>query len=125
MTGNVPLALAHRMHDAFNARDIAAVDEIFAPDFYSHPLRAGRDAVRAAWSAIIAAYPRARSAIEDVLVGDNRVALRATVSGLSAEDDASPVTLIEFFRVADGRIAELWGARSDSTDSELRAEVGQ
>jgi hypothetical protein len=30
--------LAHRMHAAFNARDIAAIDEIFAADFYSHPL---------------------------------------------------------------------------------------
>jgi predicted SnoaL-like aldol condensation-catalyzing enzyme len=103
------------MHDAFNDRDVAAMDDIFAPDFYSHPLRAGRAALRAAWTAMIAAHPKARTVIEDVLVDGDRVALRAAVHGLSAESrDLPPAILLEFFRVADGRIAELWGVRTSS-----------
>jgi hypothetical protein len=30
---------------AFNTRNIAAADEIFAPDFYSHPLKIGVERV--------------------------------------------------------------------------------
>lgn len=35
-----------RMYDAFNTRDLAAVDGIFAPDFYSHPLKTGIEGVK-------------------------------------------------------------------------------
>ncbi|UKZ02961.1 ester cyclase (plasmid) [Streptomyces viridifaciens] len=47
------------MHEAFNTRDIAAADEIFAPDFYSHPLQGGVEAVKAAWTAMLTACPTA------------------------------------------------------------------
>ncbi|GAA2792977.1 hypothetical protein GCM10010441_17780 [Kitasatospora paracochleata] len=107
--------LAHRMHEAFNARDIAAADEIFAPDFYSHPLRGGLEALKAAWAAMVTAYPSARSVVEDILVDGDRVALRSTVYGVSADPDAAGGTLLEIFRVTEGRIAELWG----SMDSQL------
>jgi predicted SnoaL-like aldol condensation-catalyzing enzyme len=112
MASTDPRELAHRMHGAFNARDVDAADEIFASDFYSHPLKGGRDDVKAAWSAMIAAHPAARSVIEDVLTAGDRVALRSTVYGLSDDDDpdAPPAMLMEIFRVAEGRIAELWAA---------------
>lgn len=120
MASTDPRELAHRMHDAFNARDIDAADEIFAADFFSHPLQDGRAAVKAAWAAIIAAHPATRTVIEDVLVDGDRVALRSKVYGVSdgddsaADADAAPATLMEIFRVAEGRIAELWGATTMS-----------
>ncbi|MGA5823131.1 ester cyclase [Kitasatospora sp. NPDC094028] len=115
MTGSDPRHLAHRMHEAFNARDIAAADEIFAPDFYSHPLRGGVDALKTAWTAMFTACPSARSVIEDVLVDGDRVALRSTFHGLSTGGgDTAPGTLLEIFRVAEGRIVELWGVSSAS-----------
>jgi predicted SnoaL-like aldol condensation-catalyzing enzyme len=118
MTSAEPRQLAHRMHDAFNARDVDAADEIFAPDFFSHPLQNGRAAVKAAWTAMIAAHPEARTVVEDVLVDGDRVAMRSTVYGLSgggdSDADPPPATLMEIFRVAEGRIAELWGATTMS-----------
>ncbi|WSQ14700.1 nuclear transport factor 2 family protein [Streptomyces sp. NBC_01231] len=66
-------ALAERMYEAFNARDLAVAEAIFSADFVSHPLgTVGVDSVVKAWS------------------------------GLHAM----------FFRVRDGRIAELWGLSS-------------
>jgi predicted SnoaL-like aldol condensation-catalyzing enzyme len=97
------------MHEAFNTRDFDAVTEIFAPDFYSHPLNAGRDAVRSAWEAMAAMYPQAFTAIDDIFAHDDRVALRSTMHGLA--ENGQTATLVEIFRVADGRIAELWGAK--------------
>jgi predicted SnoaL-like aldol condensation-catalyzing enzyme len=97
-------ALAHRMHDAFNTNNFAAVDEIFAPDFYSHPRgTTGPASVRESWTAMRARYPELRTIVEDVLVDGDRVAMRSTLHG-GAEGE-----LFEIFRVADGRIAELWG----------------
>src|SRR3712207_5818369 len=100
-------ALAHRMHEAFNTRDFEAVDEIFAPDFFRHPMgTSGSEHVRETWSAISRKFPGMHSVVEDVVAEGDLVSLRATISGLFAEE----VTLMEMFRVADGRIAELWGA---------------
>jgi predicted SnoaL-like aldol condensation-catalyzing enzyme len=111
MTDTDPRTLAHRMHAAFNERNVDAADDIFAPDFHSHPLQGGRDQVKASWTAMITARPTARSVVEDVLVDGDRAALRSTIYGLSADDpDAAAGTIMEIIRVADGRIAELWGA---------------
>ncbi|MRH93551.1 hypothetical protein GFY24_40200 [Nocardia sp. SYP-A9097] len=106
--------LGHRMHQAFNERDIDAIDTIFAPDFYSHPLDAGRDALKAAWKAIGNMYPEARTVVDHVFANGDTVALRATVHGLAP---GQPSTLLEMFRVADGRIAEIWGAQTGSADT--------
>lgn len=96
-------------------RDVGVADEIFAPNFYSHPLRGGVDAVKAACTAYLRAHPTGRSVIEDVLVDGDRVALRSTIYGMSPDDpDTVSGTILEIVRVADGRIAELWGVSSIS-----------
>ena len=100
-------ALAYRMHDAFNARNFEAVDDIFTPDFFSHPLgTSGSEHVKETWSAISRKFPDMHSVVDQVVTEGDLVSLRATISGLSAEE----ITLMEMFRVADGRIAEMWGA---------------
>ena len=109
MSATDPAGIGRRMHAAFNARDFDAVQEIFAPDFYSHPLDAGRDGVRSAWEALAAMYPRMETVIDDIFADGDRVALRATVHGMA--EDGHTATMLEIFRVADGRIAELWGAK--------------
>jgi predicted SnoaL-like aldol condensation-catalyzing enzyme len=105
-----PRTLVRRMHDVLTTRDVTVAEEIFAPDFYSHPLRGGVDAVKSSWTAFMAAHPAARSVIEDVLVDGDRVALRSTIYGLAHDDpDTASGTLLEIVRIAEGRIAELWG----------------
>jgi predicted SnoaL-like aldol condensation-catalyzing enzyme len=101
-------SLARRMYAAASAGDVAAVDEIFAEDFFSHPMqKRGREPVRAAWQAILGRFPDFRAEAQDILVDGDRVAVRGRV--LAGGQDA---TLMEIFRVADGRIAELWGVSS-------------
>ena len=48
-------------------------------------------------------YPELRTTVEDVVVEGDRVAMRSTVSG------GLDGVIMEIFRVADGRIVELWG----------------
>lgn len=100
-------ALAYGMHEAFNTRNFEAVDEIFTPDFFSHPMgTSGSEHVKETWSAISRKFPDMHSVVHEVVVEGDLVSLRATISGLHAEE----ITLMEMFRVADGRIAEIWGA---------------
>lgn len=94
------------MHAAFNALDFDAVYEVFAADFYSHPLGArGPAAVRDRWAAMHAGAPDLRTEVLDVIAEGDRVAIRSRLSDGSAE-------LFEVLRINNGQIAELWGART-------------
>ncbi len=98
--------LALRLHAAFNALDLPEVDEIFTPDFYSHPLQSrGPAAVKERWLAMRTAAPDLRTEIVDLIAEDDRAMIRSRLTDNTGE-------LIEVIRVADGRIAELWGART-------------
>jgi predicted ester cyclase len=107
MTRDDMIGLAHRMYAAANARDLDAVDEIFAPGFQGVGIT-GPDQVRQAWSTIMARYPDFQITLEDVLVDGDRMALRATVTG-TARTDAADGYLTEWVRAADGQITEVWG----------------
>ncbi|WP_203964087.1 ester cyclase [Actinocatenispora thailandica] len=101
------IALARRMYAAANQHDLAAVDEIFAADFRGVGIT-GPDQVKRAWSAMIERCPDFHVELVDAMVDGDRMALRATVTGVetAAGDDGY---LTEWVRVADGRIADVWG----------------
>ncbi|MGY0060716.1 ester cyclase [Streptomyces sp. LZ34] len=103
-------AVARRMYAAFNAHDHAAAQEIFAVDFYSHPLDAtGHESVTRAWQRFHEAFPDAQVVVEDMVVEGDKAAVRTSVRGVPGQQ---PATMLEIFRVRDGRIAELWGLSS-------------
>lgn len=102
--------LAHRMHHAFNARDLATTGTIFAPGFVSHPMgTTGPESVRRAWSAMLDRYPELHTVIEDVVAEGDKVVVRFTLTGVPPTERGRAPEAIEVFRVEDGRIAELWG----------------
>jgi ketosteroid isomerase-like protein len=97
--------LAWRLHAAFNALDLAAVDDLFAVDFYSHPLQLrGRDAVKARWSALRVAAPELRTEVIGELEQGDRLLVWSRPSDGSGD-------VVELLRIADGRVSELWGLR--------------
>ncbi|MEV6157745.1 nuclear transport factor 2 family protein [Nonomuraea sp. NPDC052129] len=105
-------AVGQRMYEAFNAHDFGAAETIFAPDFVSHPLgTTGAESVVWAWTRFHERFPDVRVIIEDMLVDGDKVAVRTTLHGLPADvvEQQPPPTMLEIFRVRDGRIAELWG----------------
>lgn len=98
--------VVHRMYQAANRHDVAAIDELFAADFYSHPMRArGRDPIRAAWRQTMERYPDLRVEPAEMITDGDRVAVWARVFHGAGE----PATMMEMIRVADDRIAEVWG----------------
>lgn len=110
-THDNPKALVRRLHECFNTRQFARAAELHTPDFFSHPLgvtgfAAGEDA----WRTLVARYPEMRVVAEDILVDGDRMAVRSSVEGIAGGSRVP--TLLEIFRIADGRFAEMWGASS-------------
>jgi predicted SnoaL-like aldol condensation-catalyzing enzyme len=101
-----PESVVRRMYEAANRHDLSAIDEIFASDFYSHAMgKSGRDPIRAAWGQIMERYPDLRLEAAEMISDGDRVAVWARVF----HGDAEPATMMEMIRVADGRVAEVWG----------------
>jgi predicted SnoaL-like aldol condensation-catalyzing enzyme len=102
-------AVARRMYDAFNTYDHAAADQLFAADFYSHPMgTTGPGSVTRSWQRFHDTFPDAQVVVEDMLVEGDKAAVRTSVHGVPGQRP----TMLEIFRVHDGRIAELWGLSS-------------
>jgi predicted SnoaL-like aldol condensation-catalyzing enzyme len=103
------------MYEAFNTRNFTATEQIFTADFYSHPMgTTGPDSVGQSWQRFHETFPDARVVVEDMIVEGHTVAVRTTVHGIPGQQ---PPTMLEIFRVHDGRIAELWGLSSLRRDA--------
>ena len=115
-------ALARRWFQACNDRDLAAEEAARAAEFVAHVPGAPAPLDGAGWASFLAAFfagfPDFRLEIEEVLAEGDRVAVRWTFRGthggefLGIAPTGRPVRMaaIEVNRVADGKIAEHWGA---------------
>ena len=100
--------VVHRMYHAANARNLDAIDDIFAADFRSHPMgTTGRDPIRRSWRQIMDSHPDLRVEPLEMITRGDRVAVWSRV-----HLGDTTATLMELIRVSDDRIAELWGLSS-------------
>jgi len=111
MTASDIKTLGYRIYDAFNARDIEAAEELFAPDFISHALGTV-GGLRQSLTSLFTKYPDFHVVVEDQLVDGDKVALRMTIQGVPRVPGRPQPTMMEFFRAENGRVVEVWGAGS-------------
>lgn len=103
-------ALVRRLQECFNSRRFDQAADLHTLGFFSHPLGAtGFEAGKDAWRMLVARFPGIRVVAQDILIDGDKAAVRSTVEGIPAPDDAQPM-LFEIFRFEDGRFAEMWGA---------------
>lgn len=103
-------ALVLRMQECFNTRQFDQAEALFTPGFFSHALgTTGFEAGREVWRQVVTQFPEMRVVAEDVLVDGDRVAIRSSVQGITTAEGGAQPTLIEIFRIEDGRLAETWG----------------
>ncbi|MEW9533561.1 ester cyclase [Microbispora sp. NPDC049125] len=114
-----------RFHDAVNSGDTEiiskTIDELVEPDLLFHaPVPTGATAVQAlkyVWEVLVRAFPDIHVAVEDVIAEGDKVVCSNTVTGthqgeyLGLPPTGRSVTYREIFifRLAGGRIAEIWG----------------
>ena len=107
------------IEDGWNRGNLAAIDELFAPDFVEHQvgIRPGREGVRDSIRELRTAFPDLRLVIEDVVAEGDLVwaRIRATGThrgpfpGTAGTGRPIRVDVIDVVRLARGRIVEHWG----------------
>jgi len=114
-----PGDVVRRWFDAVNRHDVDGAAAIVAVDMVNHSSSAqGREGVRAELSYWLAAFPDAAVPLEDVIVEDDRVAVRhglvgthaGEFLGIAATGRRISVQEMDIFRVRDGHIVESWSA---------------
>jgi steroid delta-isomerase-like uncharacterized protein len=114
--------------EAFNADDVDACVALIAPDLIMNlaglpdPLR-GRETWREGFMLIKRAFPDLHAELDDLVAAGDRVALRLTFTGthsgeyLGFEPTERRVRYVshEFYRIADGLIAEEWICSDNAT----------
>lgn len=107
--------------EAFNTGDTAKLLAVAAPDIVIHyaempaPLQ-GRETWQQGYELVKRAFPDLTIRVDDLVAAGDRVALRLTLSGThQGEFQGIPATgrtisyvSHEFYRVADGQVAEEW-----------------
>jgi predicted ester cyclase len=107
-------ALMRRAYEAFNARDLAALETLLAPDFVDHTpapgQKPGPEGVREVWARLHATFPGLWIEVEELLVEGDRLAARVAFREVSPETGqvVSRGRMMEFVRIEAGRVAELW-----------------
>lgn len=123
-------AVAHRLHmDIFQKGDLLAADQILAPNFvWRNPivpseLAHGPEGVKKIASAVIDSMPDLKITHDDTMSKGNKVMIRWTMTGTAKKElfgipaSDKPTTIIGFdlFRIANGKIVEMWQQFSAGT----------
>ena len=100
--------------------DAALVDELFAPDYVSHMVPGGREAIKPMLTMMKSTYPdlKIHGSIEFMVAEGDYVVVRNTTRLTNAGKEASGSDF-SGFRFANGKIVEDWPgtgtAKSDAT----------
>jgi steroid delta-isomerase-like uncharacterized protein len=118
----------------WNRGNLDAADELVATDYVRHDLRPGEappgpNGQKAVAATFRAAFPDVHLELEALVAEGDLVAARWTMTGThtGAWGDVSPTGRsvrfcgVNFFRIADGKIAEIWNLRDDLG---LREQLG-
>jgi predicted ester cyclase len=113
--------LVRRLFDVVNAHDTASLDSIVAPDVIDHQqviFAQGPGGVGAGLRMLFGAFPDLRADVQHLVGEGDHLAVRFHLSGTNTGDyrGLPGPTLrhaewdaMALFRVADGKIAEVWG----------------
>ena len=113
-------AIARRWVELWNSQNVAAVDEFVASNYVRHdpntPEVRGAVAEKQLIAMVLAAFPDIHFTIEDLVAAGDTVAGRYTLRGthngewlgIPPTHKAITLTVMEIYRIADGKIAEQW-----------------
>jgi len=105
--------------EALNQGHLAVADETFSPQFIDHSTPdqiAGSGGVKTYFEQVRSGFPDIHVTIEDIIAEGDKVVVRTTWQGthLGGYENVEPTgkqvkrTMIQIFRVSDGKILEEW-----------------
>ncbi len=109
----------HQFYRVFNDRDLSLWNEVIAESYVGHVNGRdipNRDAGKAFVHALITAFPNLHYTVEDTIVEGDRVVTRWSATGTHGGPFAGMEPTgrdvikvgITIFRIADGKVVELW-----------------
>ena len=113
------------IEEVYNEDNLEVVDELVAPDIFNHPAVAehqhGIDSFKHVMNWVRTFSSDVHYGIDDILAEGDKVAVRLTQSGTyTGSVRGTPPTgkrfsvdYVHWFRLADGKVAELWAVRDD------------
>jgi steroid delta-isomerase-like uncharacterized protein len=115
-------ALARRYVELWNTGHIALADEILAPAFvdHTHPDRPpGSESVKEEVTTFRAAFPDAQVRVEQMICEGDAIAFRFELRGthqgtfgpFAPTGKQAVLTGMDFLRIADGKIVEVWSSQ--------------
>ena len=123
MTRDEMKKLVERLHRLWNSGDLAAISDVYTPDFIGHfpkgsPLGdlKGHSGVREAIELVRRAFPDWTETVEDIIIEGDKAVSRYISTGVHTAPffDLAPtgervrMNEISIFRVRNGRVAEQW-----------------
>ena len=114
-------AIARRFYSSISAGNLDVIDQFVAADVVEHEefpgLSSGRDGVRQMFEMMRAAFSDFTMTIEDIMAEDDRVVVRARMSGthrgdfmeIPATGKRINVPFADFVRFEGGKVVEHWG----------------
>lgn len=102
--------IVRSIYEAFNARDLDALDDLLSPDFTDHTPSEnqppGPDGLKQSWQLLWGTFGTIRIEVEDVLVQDEFAASYAFfATDVPGQGEGR---MVEFVRIQDCRITDLW-----------------
>ena len=115
-------ALIRRFYEeVFNKRNLAAINDFYAPDHIDHTLPPGLpvslEGTKQAIATMLEGFPDLRITNEDMIAEGDKVVIRFTTHGtqqgtlgrIPPTGEQVAVSTIEITRIAGGKIVEDWG----------------
>ena len=114
-------AIVLRHYEELNKGNVDIVDELYAPDFVGYitglpePVR-GRQAQKSLVAAFFTAFPNLHETAEELIAEGDKVVIRESYRGTHKGDFLGipptgkqvAFTSIDIYRIADGKIVEVW-----------------
>ena len=112
MATSEPKIVLQRIYEAFNRRNLNALDELLAASFIDHTAGSdqipGREGIKQVWTQIWSRYPSIQLTTEDMFGEGDKVVARVNLESAATSGTQTIGRAIEVFRVVDGRAVELW-----------------
>jgi predicted SnoaL-like aldol condensation-catalyzing enzyme len=99
------------IEEALNQGKLEMVDALFAADFVDRSTPdqpPGPAGVKAYISLVRTSFPDLHVSIDDLIAEGDKVVIRTTWRGTRPSSQQAARTMIQIFRLADGKIAEEW-----------------
>lgn len=104
-------SLAQQVYEAINHRDATALRGLFHPKVVRHAMgEIGIEGGIEMMNRAFGKFPDTRYEVEDVIVEDNRAAVRVSIHGRHTAPGKPLPVILEIFRFEDSQIVEVWGA---------------